>query len=194
MLPAKVADISQNKEDLVKRYHARLNIKVIWTNLSLYPNSSYITLYQRQILECKTVTRTIRVNEDIPSVHVLKYTYIYRVNGITTRTIRVYWSKYIKKYFEIRKKSWTDISILYVCCVRIYIWHCLTLFICNFYNILYIYYFIFYFFSVRLLSVLRGHTVISSPPQQPMTPDFKGFLYQILSIILILEKEPVFPF
>ena len=33
------------------------------------------------------------------------------------------------------------------------------------------------------------------PAQRPMTSDFKGFLYQILSItILILEKEPVFPF
>ena len=38
---------------------------------------------------------------------------------------------------------------------------------------------IFYSFSVRLLSVLRGH---SSPPQQPMTSDFEGFLSQILSI------------
>ena len=37
-------------------------------------------------------------------------------------------------------------------------------------------------FSVRHLSVLRGHSVFSSPPQQPMTSDFEGFLYQILSI------------
>ena len=53
-------------------------------------------------------------------------------------------------------------------------------------------------FNVRLLSVLRGHSVFSSPPQRPMTPDFEGFIYQILFIhcflILILEKEPVFPF
>ena len=47
------------------------------------------------------------------------------------------------------------------------------------------------FFSVRLLSVLRGHSVFSSPLQRPIS--------QILSItfifsILILEKEPVFPF
>ena len=40
------------------------------------------------------------------------------------------------------------------------------------------------FFSVPLLSVLRGHSVFSSPPQRPMTSDFKGFLYQILSITL----------
>ena len=38
------------------------------------------------------------------------------------------------------------------------------------------------FFSVRLLLVLRGHSIFSSPPQRPMTSDFEGFLYQILSI------------
>ena len=42
----------------------------------------------------------------------------------------------------------------------------------------------FCFSSVRLLSVLRGHSVVSSPPQRPMTSEFEGFLYQILSIIL----------
>ena len=31
------------------------------------------------------------------------------------------------------------------------------------------------FFSVRLLSVLRGHSFVSSPPQGPMTSDFEGF-------------------
>ena len=31
------------------------------------------------------------------------------------------------------------------------------------------------FFSVRLLSVLRGHSVFPSPPQLPMTSDFEGF-------------------
>ena len=59
-------------------------------------------------------------------------------------------------------------------------------------------FFVFVFFSIRLLSVLRGHSGFSSPPQRPMTSDFEGFLYQILSItlfvILILEIEPVFPF
>ena len=34
------------------------------------------------------------------------------------------------------------------------------------------------------MSVLRGHSGFSSPPQRPMTPDFEGFLYQILSIAL----------
>ena len=38
--------------------------------------------------------------------------------------------------------------------------------------------------------------VFFTPPQRPMTSNFEGFLYQILSItlflILILEKEPVF--
>ena len=36
--------------------------------------------------------------------------------------------------------------------------------------------------SVRLLSVLRGHSVFSSPPQQSMTSDFEGFLSQMVSI------------
>ena len=33
----------------------------------------------------------------------------------------------------------------------------------------------FCFFSVRLLSVLRGHSFFPSPPQWPMTSDFEGF-------------------
>ena len=41
-----------------------------------------------------------------------------------------------------------------------------------------------FFFSVQLLSVLRDHSVFSSPPQQPMTSNFEGFLEQILSITL----------
>ena len=54
-----------------------------------------------------------------------------------------------------------------------------------------------FFFSVRLLSVLRGHSFFSSPPQQPMTSDFEGisipdFIHYIYFPILILEKEPVF--
>ena len=52
-------------------------------------------------------------------------------------------------------------------------------------------------FSVLLLSVLRGHSVFSSPPQRPMTSDFEGFsipdlIHYIYFPILILE--PVFPF
>ena len=35
--------------------------------------------------------------------------------------------------------------------------------------------FFLFFFSVRLVSVLRGHSVCSSPPQRPMTSDFEGF-------------------
>ena len=55
------------------------------------------------------------------------------------------------------------------------------------------------FFSVRLLSVLRGHSVFSSQPQRPMTSDLKGFsipdfILYIYFPFLILEKEPVFPF
>ena len=55
------------------------------------------------------------------------------------------------------------------------------------------------FFSVPLLSVLRDHLFFSSPPQQPMTSDFEGFLSQILSIIffvlsLFFRKSQYFPF
>ena len=54
-------------------------------------------------------------------------------------------------------------------------------------------------FSVRLLSVLRLHSVFSSPPQPPMTSDFEGFsipdfIHYIYFPVLILEKEPVFSF
>ena len=54
------------------------------------------------------------------------------------------------------------------------------------------------FFSVRLLSVLRGHLFFSFLPQRPMTSEFEGFLSRSYPLhyflILILEKEPVFPF
>ena len=58
-------------------------------------------------------------------------------------------------------------------------------------------FFVCVFFSVQLLSVLRGHTVFSSPPQRPMTSDFEGFsipdfIHYIYFPILILEKEPVY--
>ena len=57
----------------------------------------------------------------------------------------------------------------------------------------------FRFFGVRLLLFLRGHSVFPSPPQRPMTSDFEGFsipdfINYILFPILILQKEPVFPF
>ena len=39
--------------------------------------------------------------------------------------------------------------------------------------------------SFDFLSVLRGHSVFSTAPQQPMTSDFKDFLSQILSITII---------
>ena len=45
--------------------------------------------------------------------------------------------------------------------------------------------FIFLFLAFDFLSVLRGHSVFSSPPQRPMTSDFKGFSIQILSITFI---------
>ena len=56
-----------------------------------------------------------------------------------------------------------------------------------------------FFFLAFDLSVLRGHSVFSSPPQQSMTSDFDGFsipdfIHYIYFPISILEKEPVFPF
>ena len=59
------------------------------------------------------------------------------------------------------------------------------------------YIYIFFFVIVQLLSVLRGHSFFSSPPQRPMTSDFEGFsipdfIQYIFFPILILEKEPVF--
>ena len=55
------------------------------------------------------------------------------------------------------------------------------------------------FFSIWLLSVLRGHSVFSSPPQRPITSDYKGFLCQILSSTLFSdlnswERASIFPF
>ena len=55
------------------------------------------------------------------------------------------------------------------------------------------------FLGVRLSSVLRGNLIFSSSPQRPMTPDVEGFsipdfIHYISFPILILEKEPVFPF
>ena len=54
-------------------------------------------------------------------------------------------------------------------------------------------------FSVWLLSVLRGHSVVSSQPKRPMTSDFEGFIYQIISITLFSylnswERASIFPF
>ena len=38
-------------------------------------------------------------------------------------------------------------------------------------------YFYLLFFTVRLLSVLRGHSFCSTPPQRPMTSGFEDFFY-----------------
>ena len=58
-------------------------------------------------------------------------------------------------------------------------------------------FFLVFFFSVRLLSVLPDHSFFSSLPQRPMTSDFEGFsipdfIHYVYFPILILEKEPVF--
>ena len=57
----------------------------------------------------------------------------------------------------------------------------------------------FIYFLVFNFSVLCGHSFFSSPPQQPMTSDFEGFLSQILSITLFSylisgERASIFPF
>ena len=58
---------------------------------------------------------------------------------------------------------------------------------------------VYVYFSVRLLSVLRDHSFLSSPPQRPTSSDFEGFLSQILSITffvlsLLFRKSQYFPF
>ena len=48
---------------------------------------------------------------------------------------------------------------------------------------------------VRLLSVLRDQSVFSSPPQRPTSKVFNTRSYPLhYFLILIREKEPVFPF
>ena len=60
--------------------------------------------------------------------------------------------------------------------------------------------FIVYFFSVRLLLVLRGHSLFSSPPQWPMTSDFERFSipdfihYIYFSYLNSWERASIFPF
>ena len=51
----------------------------------------------------------------------------------------------------------------------------------------------------NLLSILRGRWIFSSQPQRPMTSNFEGFsnpdiIHYIFFPILIVQKEPVFPF
>ena len=52
------------------------------------------------------------------------------------------------------------------------------------------------FFSVRLLSVLRGHSVFSSPSQRPMTSDFlsRFFPLHLFSYLNSWERASIFPF
>ena len=56
------------------------------------------------------------------------------------------------------------------------------------------------FFSVRLLSVLRGQSFFSSPPQRSMTSDFEGFSipdfihYIYFPYLNSWEKATIFPF
>ena len=56
------------------------------------------------------------------------------------------------------------------------------------------------FFNVRLVSVLRGHSCFfPSPPQRPMTSNFEGFLFHIVSITFLSylnssERTSIFPF
>ena len=50
------------------------------------------------------------------------------------------------------------------------------------------------FLSVRLLSVLRGHSVFSSRPKLPMTSDFKGFSIPDFVLFQNFRKSQYFPF
>ena len=60
--------------------------------------------------------------------------------------------------------------------------------------------FSFSFFSDRLLSVLHGHSVFSSPPQRPMTSDFERIFYPrcypllLFSYLNSWERTSIFPF
>ena len=52
---------------------------------------------------------------------------------------------------------------------------------------------------LRLLSVLRGHSVFSSPPQRPMTPNSKDFYTRyyplhLFSYLNSWERASIFPF
>ena len=51
-----------------------------------------------------------------------------------------------------------------------------------------------FFLSVRLLSILRGHSVFSSPPQRPMTSDCEGFFYPRFYPLHLWERASMFPF
>ena len=60
-------------------------------------------------------------------------------------------------------------------------------------------YFIFLFVSFLTFFGSAWSFFFSSPPQRPMTSDFEGFsipdfIHYIYFSILILEKEPVFPY
>ena len=58
----------------------------------------------------------------------------------------------------------------------------------------------FFFFSVRLLSVLRGYSFFSSPPQRPITSDFEEFFYprfyplHLFSYLIFWERASILPF
>ena len=55
-------------------------------------------------------------------------------------------------------------------------------------------------YKLRLLSVLRGHSVFSFPPQPPMNSDFKGFFYlrfyplHLFSFLNSRERASIFLF
>ena len=63
----------------------------------------------------------------------------------------------------VRRKIYRNISTVQICKLRL-TYYSGVVFCC----------FVFLFFSVRLVSVLRGHSFFSSPPQRPMPSDFEG--------------------
>mgnify|MGYP006890254377 CR=1 FL=1 len=61
--------------------------------------------------------------------------------------------------------------------------------------VLNIYIFFYFSFSFRLLSLLGGHSVFSSPPLRPMTSDIEGFsIPDLFSYLNSWKRASIFPF
>ena len=96
-------------------------------------------------------------------------------------------------FINVHKVKLTQPDVKHTYHTDIQYWQSLTIYKDVRIKIIYIY-ILFVCFSVRLLSVLHGHSDCSSPPQRPMTSDFEGFsipdfIHYIYFPILILEKS-----
>ena len=113
------------------------------------------------------------------TISIVSRNYKYFVTFITKRRIRKIVQMWCKSW-----NIWSDENVYeLLCMIRINIWHKRSIFLT--------------LFSVRLLSVLRGHSVFSSPSQQPMTSDFEAFsiqdvIHYIYFPILILENTVLY--